>query len=102
MYLAGRLGRFDFDVVNTGDYSVNVAIGDCRSNDQVFIEVVTPFNADLPATTAFCAGDSVLLLAAFGASNYQWYICALRQPVLGLSARHLHCEFHPGWMHLHR
>ena len=61
-----------FDVVNTGIYSVNVAIGDCQANDQVFIEVVTPFNADLPATTAFCAGDSVLLLAAFGASNYQW------------------------------
>ena len=61
-----------YDVVNTGIYSVNVALGDCQANAQVFIEVVTPFEAELPASATFCAGDSVLLLAAFGASNYQW------------------------------
>ena len=61
-----------YDVVNTGIYSVNVALGDCQANAQVFIEVVTPFNAELPASATFCAGDSVLLLAAFGASNYEW------------------------------
>ena len=61
-----------YDVSNTGIYSVNVALGDCQANAQVFVEVVTPFEAELPETASFCAGDSVLLLAAFGASNYQW------------------------------
>ncbi len=61
-----------FNVVNTGIYSANVTLGDCQANDQVFIEVVTPFDAALPASVNFCDGDSVLLLAAFGASNYTW------------------------------
>lgn len=61
-----------YSVTNTGIYSVNVTLGDCQANDQVFIEVVSPFDAALPASTAFCTGDSVLLLAAFGASNYTW------------------------------
>lgn len=61
-----------FNVQNTGIYAVNVSLGDCQANAQVFIEVVSGFEANLPETAAFCAGDSVLLLAAFGASNYTW------------------------------
>jgi len=61
-----------YTVENTGIYTVNVALGECQDNAQVFIEVVEPFAAGLPESTTFCEGDSVLLLAAFGASNYQW------------------------------
>ena len=61
-----------FDVSNTGIYSVNVTIGECQANGQVFVEVASPFDAELPAVVNFCEGDSVLLFAAFGASNYQW------------------------------
>lgn len=61
-----------FNVTNTGIYSVNVVLGDCQANDQVFIEVVSGFDAQLPAVANYCQGDSVLLLAAFGASNYTW------------------------------
>lgn len=61
-----------FEVVNTGIYTVNVAIGNCQANGQVFIEVASPFDANLPAVVNYCEGDSVLLLAAFGASDYLW------------------------------
>lgn len=61
-----------FEVVNTGIYSVNVALDDCQANAQVFIEVASPFDAALPAVVNFCEGDSALLLAAFGASDYVW------------------------------
>ena len=61
-----------FDVTSTGIYSVNVALGACQANDQVFIEVVAPFDAELPETLSYCDGDSILILAAFGASNYEW------------------------------
>jgi gliding motility-associated-like protein len=61
-----------YNVNTTGIYTVNVTLGECQTNDQVFIEVVTPFDAALPASVNFCDGDSVLLLAAFGASNYTW------------------------------
>ncbi len=61
-----------FNVNNTGIYTVNVTLGDCQANGQVFIEVVTPFDPELPATANFCDGDSALILAAFGASNYTW------------------------------
>ncbi len=61
-----------YAVANTGIYTVNVSIGDCQANAQVFIEVVQGFDAALPEVVNFCEGDSVLLLAAFGASNYTW------------------------------
>jgi len=61
-----------YTVENTGIYSVNVALGGCQNNAQVFVEVVAPFSAELPELLSFCEGDSVLLLAAFGASNYEW------------------------------
>jgi len=61
-----------FNVQNTGIYTVNVGLGDCQANAQVFIEVVDGFAADLPDVANFCAGDSVLLLAAFGAAQYTW------------------------------
>ena len=61
-----------YDVQYTGIYSVNVQLGDCIDNAQVYIQVATPFDAQLPASASFCDGDSVLLLAAFGAANYEW------------------------------
>ena len=61
-----------FDVQGTGFYAVNVELGDCQAYDQVFVEVAQPFDANLPESQTFCAGDSVLLLASFGASDYQW------------------------------
>jgi gliding motility-associated-like protein/CSLREA domain-containing protein len=61
-----------YTVENTGIYTVNVALGACQDNAQVFVEVVTPFAAELPETASYCDGDSVLLLAAFGAANYEW------------------------------
>lgn len=61
-----------YPVTNTGIYTVNVSLGDCQANAQVFIEVVQGFDAALPEVANFCEGDSVLLLAAFGASNYTW------------------------------
>ena len=61
-----------YNVTNTGIYSVNVALGDCQANAQVFVEVVNGFEANLPDVATYCTGDSVLLLAAFGAANYTW------------------------------
>ena len=61
-----------YSVTNTGIYSVNVSDGVCQVNDQVFIEVVDSFDANLPAFLSFCEQDSVLVLAAFGASDYLW------------------------------
>ena len=61
-----------YPVSNTGIYSVNVSDGVCQVNDQVFIEVVDVFDANLPDYLSFCSQDSVLALAAFGASDYVW------------------------------
>ena len=61
-----------YAVTNTGIYSVNVSDGECQVNDQVFIEVVDTFDANLPQYLSFCEQDSVLVLAAFGAANYIW------------------------------
>lgn len=61
-----------YEVTNTGIYSVNVSDGVCQVNDQVFIEVVDVFDANLPDYLSFCSQDSVLALAAFGASDYVW------------------------------
>ena len=61
-----------YAVSNSGIYSVNVSDGECQVNDQVFIEVVDAFEANLPENVSFCDQDSVLLLAAFGASDYLW------------------------------
>lgn len=61
-----------YAVENTGIYTVNVTIGECQANAQVFVEVVSGFDAELPASVSFCEGDSTLLLAAFGAANYTW------------------------------
>lgn len=61
-----------FNVSSTGFYSVNVQLGDCEANDQVFVDVLPGFDPGLPAQETFCAGDSINVVAAFGASNYVW------------------------------
>ena len=61
-----------YSVVSTGIYTANVTLGNCQANDEVFIDVVNAFDAALPPTANYCAGDSVLLLAAFGAADYTW------------------------------
>jgi gliding motility-associated-like protein/CSLREA domain-containing protein len=60
------------EVTSTGIYTANVSMDGCFAMDQVFVQVVTPFEASLPTDAVFCDGDSALVYGLFGAADYVW------------------------------
>lgn len=60
------------DVNSTGIYTANVSLDGCFAMDQIFVQVITPFDASLPEVASFCDGDSTLVFGLFGAAEYVW------------------------------
>jgi gliding motility-associated-like protein len=61
-----------FTVTEEGIYSVTVTLDDCSAGDSVFVSFFPVPMVQLPADTAICEGDSVLLSAETAGGEYLW------------------------------
>jgi hypothetical protein len=59
-------------VTDPGTLELEVDYDGCITSGSVTIDVIPAFDAALPASATFCAGDSVWVEAASGADSYVW------------------------------
>jgi gliding motility-associated-like protein len=62
----------NFSIAENAVVEVVVTIGNCVSSDEAEVEVIPPFEANLPVSVSFCEADSVWLPATAGADGYAW------------------------------